>query len=218
MKKLLGLHPFFFALFPILSLYAYNLGSASLFESAMPSLWMTGLFMASLWWVFNRILKDPRKGTILTSLFLLIFFSYGHVASQFQLLILGDVVMRPLFQHAILMILVLLTPIGLTFSFLKRRGPVPESAIKFFFLLGFLLVTVPIIRIGSYLLIHKEISPPKEEIQFAARPIQNLPDIYYIILDGYARGDILKWIILCRLSRSRCFCWSAAPIRNGQTR
>lgn len=78
MKKLLVIHPFLFAVFPILFLFAHNVGQVSFSEILVPTAIVLG-FTLLLLLLSGLILKNNKKAGIVVSLFLVLFFSYGHV-------------------------------------------------------------------------------------------------------------------------------------------
>ena len=76
-------HPLGFAVFPVLSLYAKNMGKGFLGEAMAISAGI--LFVAVLLWLFvNLFAKDKRKSAIIVSALLLLFFSYGHIVPTFS--------------------------------------------------------------------------------------------------------------------------------------
>lgn len=81
-KKVI-IHPFAFAVFPVLSLYVKNIGRGHLGEAidiAIGILIFTGLF----WLLVNHFVKDKRKSSVIVSVFFILFFSYGHAISAFS--------------------------------------------------------------------------------------------------------------------------------------
>ena len=97
MKKPLIIHPFLFATFPVLSLFAHNYweiyydGVVS--EALLPitcCLIIIGLMLLG----FGKVLKNYKKAGIILSVFTILFFSYGHfygVMKDFRI-ILGEVI------------------------------------------------------------------------------------------------------------------------------
>ncbi|GAG95260.1 unnamed protein product [marine sediment metagenome] len=78
MKKPFVIHPFLFAIYFILFLFTYNINELSFSQIIFPLaivLGFTFLFM----WLSKFIFKDNIKGGIIVSLFLVMFFSYGHI-------------------------------------------------------------------------------------------------------------------------------------------
>jgi hypothetical protein len=80
------IHPFAFAVFPVLSLYVKNMGRGFLGEAIGITI---GVFIsAALFWLFvNLFVKDRRKSSVIVSVFFVLFFSYGHIISAFGTLL-----------------------------------------------------------------------------------------------------------------------------------
>ena len=82
MKKTFTFHPYLFAMFPILFLYSHNIGQLSMisfYEILIPIaiiLGFTAIAVVVLWLIFK---KDSNKAGIVTSIFLVLFFSYGRI-------------------------------------------------------------------------------------------------------------------------------------------
>ena len=76
-KKSFVIHPFLFAVFPILALYAYNKAELSFSVTLLPLAYASGvaLLLLALSWL---ILRNVRKAGIVVSIFLILFFSYGY--------------------------------------------------------------------------------------------------------------------------------------------
>ena len=77
MKRLAAIHPLLMALYPTLFLYSHNMESASFVEVVMPAAVSVCLALL-LWLVLGGVLKNKEKGGLVVSVFLLLFFSYGH--------------------------------------------------------------------------------------------------------------------------------------------
>ncbi len=80
MKKPLIVHPFLFAISPVLFLFSHNLGQVQYSDILMPLVIVTG-FALILLWFSGVIIKDRMKAGIIVSIFLMLVFSYGHVLS-----------------------------------------------------------------------------------------------------------------------------------------
>jgi hypothetical protein len=76
--KSASLHPLLFATFPTLALWAYNFDRMQPIEVVFPLILsiFSSLFLFLL---FRQILRNWLKASLLTSLMVLLFFSYGHV-------------------------------------------------------------------------------------------------------------------------------------------
>ena len=185
------LHPFLFALFPVLTLLAGNLGEMNLsafFRSAVAS-----LFVASALFLILRLgTKDWRSAALLATFYLLLFFTYGHVYNLVK--------NQSLFgfdygRHRILGIVwAVLTIVG--GWLIVKRIHLNKIVTMVLNLVGFLLVIFPIVQIGAYAIVQsrnaKISRSDSAQSSELILPQGQLPDIYYIILDRYARDDILK--------------------------
>ena len=74
------LHPFLIALSPVLFLYAHNIEQVLIHDTFLSALILVGLAIIILA-VFFVTLRSLQKAAILTSIFLLLFFSYGQLYS-----------------------------------------------------------------------------------------------------------------------------------------
>ena len=76
MKRLYVLHPFLFALFPVLFLYSHNTDLVSFSEIIVPSL-LVLTFALMLAGVYRLVFRDKHKAGIAASVSLMLFFFYG---------------------------------------------------------------------------------------------------------------------------------------------
>lgn len=181
--------------FPIFSFYLRNISELSLKFIEKPLILSIGLsFVGTLF--FSLIIKNKNKAALLVLLFNLIFFSYGHLSNSLNKILFiqlpNGVILGP--------DKILLPTITLVFVFLSFR--VLKSAKNFHQTISF--INVSLLVIVSYLsfsIVKKEyqkgtslltLSPQSPGKTQEEQKIT--PDIYYIILDGYARQDILKEI------------------------
>jgi len=193
------MHTFLFAAFPVLFLYAYNIYETSPDEVISPlAIILAGAF--GCWLLLSLILKNRRKAGILASLLIVLFFSYGHVYSVIEgfgfsigdTLIGENKILFPVWCMLILM--------G-GYLCLKARGSLIHIT-KTLNVVSASLVVMSLIAVGFYMLGKSNLPGLKEEEPFNSGfettiredsfPPENSPDIYYIILDGYASADTLR--------------------------
>jgi hypothetical protein len=194
MNKPFPVHPFLFAIFPIIFLFSFNLSIMSAHEIFVP-IAITIFFTSVLWSLLGLVLRDLKRAALITTLFLLLFFSYGH----FQVLISGltiggveigrDKYLLP--SWGILLILCI-------YLSLRIRGNL-NNLTKFLNLIVILMISIRVTAVGYTLVPQDNGAQDMVKIEspfdMAAVKKQNkLPDIYYIVLDGYARADVLKEI------------------------
>lgn len=191
MKKSLVLHPFLFAVYPVLFLFAKNIEHFLLNEIFIPLAITIGFVLLS-WSLFSLVLKNKEKAGLLVSLVLFLFFSYGHFYNA-----LGSLDFIVNFgRHKILFaVWSILFVLGVCF-FIKTR----KDLRNFTVLLNVTtasLVMFSLVSIGAYEFKTRgdwqggrrdENSVDSIRLEDAT----TLPNIYYIILDGYAREDILR--------------------------
>jgi len=75
-KKPVIIHPFLFAAFPILFLFAHNIKELEFFALIIP-ITLVLLFASLLLFLSKLILKDSQKAAAIVSLALVLLFSYG---------------------------------------------------------------------------------------------------------------------------------------------
>lgn len=195
MKKPIILHPFLFAIAPILVLFAHNVSELDLSDTK--PLIFALVFSALLFLSFILVFRHRQKAGIFTSVILVIFFSYGHFLEllRYPKIVVAGLVIRSnsiVFSVYILAILVAL--------FLLRKYKNYDSFTKSLNVMASILVLVSFTNIAFHKIKEwnlpqtgKELSAPKIENEELRK--QEMPQsIYYMIVDAYARQDILKEI------------------------
>jgi len=177
------IHPFLFGIYPALFVFAHNIGQIAPDALAIPLLMGIG-FSLLLLMILSFFLKNAHKAGLIISLFLLLFFSYGHFSSHLIII-------------SILWGLIFLTGIWLT---TKSKRDFKHST-YFLNIVASALVGIALIQIGSYQFgmyqLRKE--DASQTLQERSDPEevrtgfpQSLPNIFFIILDAYAREDVLR--------------------------
>ena len=189
MKKALVIHPFLFALFPILSIFSHNVGELYLSALVTPII-VVICFTLLMFFILSLIIKDRNKTGIIVSLSLLLFFSYEllfHSAYS----IIGEKI-----THGYVLVVCGIMLISGVYSTIKTRRNLRRLTMVLNLVAAF-LVAMPAVRIAAFEAQHWLAfqDDESEETQNSA-PDSDKPDkppsIYYLILDGYGRADILK--------------------------
>jgi len=170
-KKLLKsavIHPILFSIFPILLLFFYNAKLLPSEEVVIPLL-ISAVLTFLIWILIGIILKNRIKAGLIVSLGLGLFFSYSFFYNLVDDIVWDGFYVR---HHYLLFIFLISFAVG-TFYFVKTKRKL-ETVTKFLNAFAALLIVVSFIGIS-------EIGSQ-----------ENLPNIYYIILDSYAHSDILK--------------------------
>jgi len=203
MKQRLGvfgdfpIHSFLLSVYPIFYLYSRNVMYIAPSQTLRPLALSAGVMIVFLLG-FRLILRDWARAGLLSSLIAMLFFSFGHVAMSLEAW----------------------SPFG--------EGPFSETALGAIWLLGFLVLSLAIVRLnrpqaatgllnllsGMLFVIPAMVTlafavdrggPSAREVQALAQlrgdaaaqsqaavaPGTEMPDIYFIVLDGYERGDTL---------------------------
>jgi len=181
------IHPFLFAIYPILFLFAFNIDVVSPEEIVLPIL-ITLLVAVSLWISLSFILKNQYKSGFIVSLGLILFFSYGHSY------ILFEEFSGELISHIILGSIFLIIFIIGTYFFIRIKNKL-NKVTTIVNVVAISLIAISFINIGTY---YSETNyffePEGVEIDYDVEKSKNVdvyPDIYAIILDEYADSDML---------------------------
>ncbi|MFQ5942859.1 MAG: hypothetical protein ACE5JF_04835 [Anaerolineales bacterium] len=187
-------HPLLFALLPIVSLLAHNISDAPPIHALRPAL-LAVLGAAFLLIILRRIIKDTQTASLVATIILMLFFSYGHIYLGYldentlgvfnQLGLVG----RPTY----LAIVWILFFAGAAFV-VYRAGKLRRIIAQAFTVMAMAAIVVPLGQIVSYEI---QLSKPwsEEQTHFsyeAESENQTPPDIYLLVLDAYGRADILQ--------------------------
>jgi hypothetical protein len=194
MKQLrqVGLHPFLASAYPCLALLAANLGQVRpsiVFRPLALSLLVGVLLVGVLrWW-----LKDWARAGLVATWWLVLFFGYGPVYQALKAVAIGG---ASLGRHRFLVPSWLVLAVVGAWLVAGRRIVVPAWSRAFSTALG-LAVLLPLGQLSWSALSAADASnsePSGLSAQMEARAgnPESLPDIYYIILDAYARTDTLR--------------------------
>lgn len=191
------LHPFLFGFYPILALLAHNVMQVSLYSALRPLLFSL-LLAGLLWGLFSLLMKDRYRAALAASLTLFLVFSYGHIYNLIEDIHLGGInVGRHRFLAPLLLVVYLISVWAIGRRF--KPNPVVPRSLN---LVGICLLIYPLVQIVSYGARAKDLPQPAgsdaNQISLAASfhlPTDEAPpDIYYIILDMYTRGDALQQV------------------------
>lgn len=191
------LYPFFFAVCPALALWTTNLGLVT-FGDVWRSLLISLAAAAALFYILKLFRLDSNRAGLVVTLTVLLFFTYGFVIFRLaRLQLAGPFILRPEW-------VTLFWPVAwilgawMIIRLLKSPGAfnvfLNISAISLVILLG---AQAAWIEVRDSFLLNK-ISQEQANISSNKNPgliSPDLPDIYYIILDGYGREDMLNQVI-----------------------
>lgn len=194
MKKPFVIHPFLFAIFFILFLFAYNIHEL-LFSQIMFPLAIVLGFTFVFVWLSKFILKDNIKRGIIVSLFLVMFFSYGHIMAIIGNKRLGNFLIG---RNIYILPMWFIIFICINYFIIKKQHKSLCNFTKILNVIAFTLVLISLFNIGIYKfnLItngqYKNIYIENRDNNIVSLENKTpLRDIYYIILDGLASSRTL---------------------------
>mgnify|MGYP001027009528 FL=1 len=182
-------YPVLFAINPILLLFSANVSDIPLSE-IFPSIAITPLICGGLYWLLTGLVKNNHRAGLITLLIEIWFFHYGTLLQVLPSLKVGATAIS---SHWFLLPVwsFLFTLLGS--SWIWKRVRRPDVITNF---LNILSVVLVMFSAGKVVL---DVIP-----RYTQRPINNellrdlpesippsSPDIYFIIVDGYARQDVL---------------------------
>lgn len=193
MKKILIFHPFIFGLFP--ALYIYSQRKEILLESLLVPAMVIFLTILLFWLLLSIVIKEKERMALGLSIFLIFFFSFGYAYKIFRELLpgLGEN------GYLVFFLLWLVTLVIGIVVIMKRNRRLSTLTLSFSVMGGTLILFLlfdlfPISSWFGYPYFQPE--KDKESLvkirQKEMSPQKEWPNIYYIILDGYGRADILK--------------------------
>lgn len=198
--------PFLYGLLPLASQLAFNLGAVPFRNTVRPTLIIL-LATAFALGLVIRWLGDKAFACAVVSIASVLFFIHGHLHSLGLAAIdqIGLAVTFSKFSQYLVMLthgIIFFAETTIVIAVIKlfRREPrYLRVANQFLLGLAVAALCLPIIQIGAYTLRGMRLqanasteSTARELSPAAISATDSLPDIYYIVLDGYGRPDVLK--------------------------
>jgi hypothetical protein len=196
-----------FAIYPVLFLYSSNIDQTSIDRVLWPLLISLAVVIPAFY-LLNLFLKDIRKSAFYISAFLVLFYGIGHIHSFIYGFLIDydwDVGSKHKFRfwvlkNSLMYILLAISPLILWLIARKYSRTSDEFKTRSTEVLNKVSLLLIILSVSSmfiHLLNQKDdsagdSSSSKSSDQAAVSTLGYLPDIYYIILDGYARNDIFN--------------------------
>ena len=192
MLKRTPFHPFLFAIFPVLALLGHNITEVSINVIERPLIIaLSGTLV--LFILLRLLLRKPLIAGLMVTLFLALFFSYGQV---YNFLKENPVPVLDLARHRYL--IVLYSGIFISGLIIILKAHLDHQNVNLTLnLLSLFLLIYPVYQIARYSIE----TPSGQNLAAQWTPQMKLatsssqgdrPDVYYIILDGYARADVIQ--------------------------
>jgi hypothetical protein len=187
-------HPILFGIYPVVALLAVNINQIRP-QVAIRSFFIC-LILAVVCYIFLfLVFRNKSISAILSTFLIVMFFSYGHI---YQLIEGRSIGSLNIGQHRFLGTLWLLIIIAGVWLIVKKTSQAIELN-RILNIISIILVVMPLGQIGIFEFNAAKATSLKIPASVAADDTktvgnldsEKLPDVYYIILDGYSRDDVL---------------------------
>lgn len=183
-------HPLFFVAYPVLALVGININEVEpsvLWRPLLVLLFSVALLLILL----GRFSQDWHRAALLVSIFILLFFTYGHAYAYLKKIeVAGFILGR---HRQMLVLWVGMGALAAWWVMRKIRNPQAFTPVLNF--VAIFLLIYPTFQTVSYVVKREETEKAalaSRQEQGATLPLGYAPDIYYIILDAYGRADVLQ--------------------------
>jgi hypothetical protein len=187
------LHPFLIGIFPIVSLYAHNVYESPASAMALPMAVMLSLTFV-VWLVFRFFSGDASRAGLAVSLLVVAIFGYKSANEAFGVVwyhISWFWVYHDLVYSSLIVLAMLAVAYGAGLFVIFRRLGHPAWWTRPLNIFTMILVAMPTFSAVSARW-REPAATPRDAGPATASKRGWTPDIYFIVLDGYARGDVMK--------------------------
>ncbi len=192
MKRALIAHTFLLAAFPIIFLYQFNIAEVT-FSQILPFLFASLIVALALFFIMRFFLKSSVKASLAVSVFLIQFFSFGHVAEATK-------TWKPAgLDNELALSVIWIIGSGVTVLFLARTKWTLCDVSRILNVVAVTIILISLFSIGldTYATTNLEELPGPSRDLAAIKHLpvdMNKPDIYYIILDSYPSETSIKTV------------------------
>lgn len=189
--------PFLFAAYPALALFSHNVSQTPVSDVLRAFLLPLG-FVLVMMALLGLLLRDWHKAGLVSCLLVLLFFSFGHVYQLLRPVVFAGVWLG----RADVLAAVWAAGWILGTWWIIRVLRKPANFTPILNLVSAFLLSLNLINIVSFVIRSGDLKVQEIPAENAAavapahsnpqKTAENLPDIYYIVLDGYGRSDILR--------------------------
>ena len=181
------LAPFLLSIQPVLHLFSLNLAELNVSE-ILRSLLVSFLWAVVIFSTAYSFLRDVRKASLVASLFLFFFFLFGDMAAWMS----KSFGFGP--ARANFITLIFVSAVMLVWIWLVQKRIRDLSSVNLYFnLLAVVFFLNSGVQMSAYLFENGFSVSQKQPVPVAVmESTGSRPDIYYIVLDGYGRQDILQ--------------------------
>jgi hypothetical protein len=183
-------HSLLFALYPVLALVGVNINEVEPAVLWRP-LFVLVLAVAMLLPLFGLFSRDWQRAALLLSIFIFLFFTYGHVYAYLKKIDIAGLMPG---RHRY-MLPFWLGLGGLAAWWVMRKARNPQAFTPALNWIALFLLIYPSFQTISYVIkweATERTALAAAQAKGATLPLGYAPDIYYFILDAYGRADVLQ--------------------------
>ena len=181
--------PLLFTIYAPLALLAHNLGQVEI-QSGYRSLLLSATGALLFLVILGNLLRDWQKAGLIVTLLAILFFTYGRVYDVIKnVQIAGFIIGRHRYLAPIWLGLA-----SLGVAWILKKIKYPSSLMNTLNIMSLILLAFPLMQTARFELLNSNNQPtssPESPYQTSLPADRTLPDVYYVILDGYGRSDIL---------------------------
>ncbi len=183
-----AIYPILFSIDLSLLIIAGNINEIP-FHQLFPSILIIPILIFALFLLYRRIFKSNHRAGFVTFMSLFWFFYYGFFYSFSRYL---DFAINPLILHLVLLPIWTILPVLLSSGLVWKKISSPQTITSFLTIVSVLIACYTIIRISLDGITRVLYDPAQTQVSIGASSIEYKPDMYYIIMDGYAQGNVLQ--------------------------
>ena len=188
-------HPILFGIYPIIALLAANISQMRP-EAAIRSFLISLALAVVVYWLAILVFRNKTTAAVFSTFIFLLFYSYGHIYQLIEGKIIGGMDIGRHRYLGVLWIIILVAGVW----FINRKAKNAETFNQLLNAVSVVLIIFPIFQITSFEIKAAGVFTGAGAAKASAistatgatLDAASLPDVYYIILDGYSRDDILK--------------------------
>lgn len=191
LRKYIILFPFIFAIWPVLTLIRFNISEMQI-NVGFRALIYSFIGTLLIYILLSILIRNPVKSALLTTLIIVLFFSYGHSHDLLrEIMIIG----QPLGRHRNLFIAYLAIFALVSWIILRTKRELTDVP-KLLGVLSVILIIFPLYQITANQINRSLAQKALEDdimanIEVSLDEGQPVRDVYYIVTDGYPRADFI---------------------------
>jgi hypothetical protein len=185
-------YPILLGTYPAVGLVSANISQMD-WLSGLRSILVAVALSFAIYALFCWRIQDEHKAALLCAWFTLFFFAYGHVYDAIEgWKVFGIILGRHRFLFPAWLVV-----FGIGAWWLYTRSNNLKFVSRTLNIFSVVLLVIPVVQIGAFEwqrnnLVSNDSGPLLSGQAVSTSATDQLPDVYYIILDGYSRQDMLK--------------------------